>query len=487
MKLRYAQVCFDACSFECEAACFASQQLKNLRNNSDVLESNKDLCDAYEFIMRQSCRSYIWFRIKMDLLSKDLFELHNKNALEKDKNVLTALVKFEKALQTDLKHPDLHTVASLYGEIFNEVSSKSVKIRRESKASSKGFELKDCNVYFKCELLVDLYRLVDKVLTTSHNPIGRLSNFTALEALQDLHPTLIFDTLLQTNSIRSIGIHCVELMEHGHGIRRLKCTDDIKDHVSDLLQTVCRSQLRVYSIIELLLKSKQRFPANYLTTFLTALVQGFEYTEDKEDVLKISSAPLSLQAVKEKCFLLLKSHLASAEDSTVALKIIDVLCILTANTVKAAHIPKIVVDSVLQNIFPLKSFLDDLHSRNSNYISDKQTLKAHGTSTSATNTNSCDPPWIVLDRYEIIFERTLKMRKKTLLKETNPKLLLIDLLKSTSFANASSLPTELGYVVSALVTSFFISFRTNSTNDVMSDVIRAFQKFHDIYIQRLPS
>ena len=29
MKLRYAQVCFDACSFECEAACFASQQLKN--------------------------------------------------------------------------------------------------------------------------------------------------------------------------------------------------------------------------------------------------------------------------------------------------------------------------------------------------------------------------------------------------------------------------------------------------------------------------
>ena len=69
-------------------------------------------------------------------------------------------------------------------------------------------------------------------------------------------------------------------MEHGHGIRRLKCTDDIKDHVSDLLQTVCRSQLRVYSI-ELLLKSKQRFPANYLTTFLTALVQGFEYTEDR--------------------------------------------------------------------------------------------------------------------------------------------------------------------------------------------------------------
>ena len=116
----------------------------------------------------------------------------------------------------------------------------------------------------------------------------------------------------------------------------------------------------------------------------------------------------------------------------------------------------------------------------SNYSSTVGTSNAGVTlSTSSYSQNNITPPWIVLDEYGMVYNGMLKMRQKTLVKETNSKLMLVDMLKGGGSATGigSAFPTPLVYIIHGLISSSFIHLRTNSMIFLIKDIIEGFKLF----------
>ena len=492
-KINYAHSCFQALLFQCAICNFIGEEVDGKPN---LMDTNPNLMKDYKVIMFQSYRRFIWLRIKLDLLLLNLNETRSVNAFANDFKLVQKLLVLEQKVKTEMPSPSFYVVLHAYQNASMPMSNENISDDDDDMDSDGSNTIYSC---FQCEILSDLYHWMHKVFSSDYNISGRLDEFTSMKMLNPIEIQKALKMFLSTKCIEVLGKHCMETIHYGRLLRRTNTLNNDGNGLGDMnkLQTIVMSQLRIYTAIELLLK---QYHANRHTVDVTnslyfklfeELIAGFTYnaknvTNDK--------TVTSIYMLKDLCFTQLKMHLELVEDSTVASKIVDILSLLTANVAKAVCIPPIVYKTVVQNIFPLQSNINHLHIGNLQHQHNNSSntnvhgngCNNHGSNGSSSSSSSSvsnhsknyiHAPWIVLDEYEMAYSGMLKMRQKTLIKESNPKLMLVDLLKSGGNAAgmAPTFPAQLVYVIHGLVTSSFINMRTNSMIYMINDLVESFK------------